>query len=1719
MSSFRFGSVAVRTLLGAAFGFVLVPSALRAQATGTALVRHAPTLNGTVDGSVQQMLGEGVRLNGGAIVTGALLVPGTPRVRVNGHPAFGGTADGVGASTPSNYQVTLNGNAALGYLVRHVEPLALPELTAPPLPTGARNVVIGTAGQSVGDWSTLRDLTLNGDVGNYAIPPGTYGNLTVNGGGSITLGVPGALQPAAYNLQHVTLNGQAQVRVVGPVIVTVASSVTVTGPFGTSAQPSWLVLNIFSGGLTLNGGGSFSGYVCAPTGTVIINGNGQLIGGVKADRLSLNGGALLRLFQFVPPNQPPVAHPQEFSTDEDTTLALTLAGSDPEGAPLSFAIDAPPQHGSLSPDSSSRTPGAFTYTPDAHYFGPDSFTFVVSDGAFTSAPATISLNVVHVEHVPVALPPSVETTEDTAVEIVIAASDLDREPLSFAITTPPQHGTLAPVSEMPSAETDTRWSLTFLYTPEPEFHGNDRFAFTGSDGRNVSPAAIVPVTITPVPDVPVATDASLAGSRNQPLNLTLVATDADDDPLIYTIATGPAHGKLGNADGPLTTFPAANLSTPNLTYTPDFNFVASDTFTFTASDPGGLTSAAATINIAVADTNRPPVAQHVAVLELDEDTTVGVALAATDPDGDPVTYAVVQPSHGSLTGTAPDLVYQPYEDFFGDDSFSYHANDAREDSNEVTVAVHVRPVPDAPQTADVAVNTFANTAVEFAVGATDGDGDPLTLTMSTAPAHGVLSPTFPLSLTPSTPAVSVTYTPSANYAGPDEVSFTLGDGTTAPVTCTVTVIVANRAPTATNQAVTIVEDTPTAIVLAGTDPDGQPLAYTVVDQPQHGHLEGTAPNLTYVPDENFDQTDGFVFRVNDGYAESELAAVSITIDPRNDAPELSDATVTTHPNAAVEFTLSPMDAEGDALTVTVLASPAHGTILPAGPYALTPSAPSITVTYTPEANYAGSDSVAFSVDDGTMPPVSATVTVAIDNRAPVVADATVSAVEDVSVGILLSGTDPDSQPLTFAIVSNPAHGVLSGTAPVLTYTPAADFYGEDSFAFKVSDGVTDSNTGTITIAVASVLDPPIAAIAVTAPDSLVSTSDIVTLTATASSIEGPITRVEFYDGDVLLGQVDSGPFELAWAPSTPGVHSYWVRVYNASGGTADSPRQDVVVIAGVPYMTDFEAGEGYAETTLDGQSGWSATASVLVGPTPVFSGAGAVQMPAGDPPVEVRQAFGVPSDEPVVFVDFFIQPVAGPDASTAKIFSVNGTAVAFVLSDGDGVFRFSIDGETWEDTGYRYTVWLNSSTQQARRFLECTVRLDYARQRWDLAVDRSVLLADVPFSPAAVDRAVDVRVFGNRMLSTSFDAFSAEFANVAFDDQDRDNMNDYWEQQHGLDPNRDDRLLDADNDGLPNIHENVLGTNPLDPDSDGDGLPDGWERDHQLDPTDPNDASADPDHDGAPNWMEYQQGGDPHVPGDVTDGDQLADSWELQYFGTLTVGEDEDPDEDGLSNLQEFVRGTDPTLPDTDRDGLEDGEEEAVGRDPTDYYDGRIPQLQLVEGGYQTARADTVTARPLVVRILDEAGAVMPYAPVTFATADGSARLYTNRNSAAQSLISVRASNTGEASNADLFVFALAPARVGDVLDVSATAGTATIDFTCEAVVDDPPAPPLDFKVTENADGTITLSWYGSPGHAEGIAFRHQNPDGSWTEIANIPVGQFPAPDADGRYTLTLPNP
>lgn len=264
------------------------------QTCGTVLLRHTPTMNGQagIEGSVHVLLPEDMAMNGQAWISGSLLLPGTPSLRLNGNPSIAVVTDGAGAAAPASHTLTLNGQAVIGKLVRRTDPVPMPTVAAP-LATGTRDVTINNSSEIPTSFASIRDLRVSGNVGNIALPAGNYRDVTFNGKNTLVLGTAGSSTVSKYEFNSLRLSGAVDVNVLGPVEITVADGVILSGNFGVASKPEWVSLRIANGGLTLNGGIIFSGFVVAPNGTVTLNGRDTLRGGLTADDLVINGQGLV----------------------------------------------------------------------------------------------------------------------------------------------------------------------------------------------------------------------------------------------------------------------------------------------------------------------------------------------------------------------------------------------------------------------------------------------------------------------------------------------------------------------------------------------------------------------------------------------------------------------------------------------------------------------------------------------------------------------------------------------------------------------------------------------------------------------------------------------------------------------------------------------------------------------------------------------------------------------------------------------------------------------------------------------------------------------------------------------------------------------------------------------------------------------------------------------------------------------------------------------------------------------------------------------------------------------------------------------------------------------------------------------------------------------------------------------------------------------------------
>ncbi|MCB9159701.1 MAG: tandem-95 repeat protein [Caldilineaceae bacterium] len=426
--------------------------------------------------------------------------------------------------------------------------------------------------------------------------------------------------------------------------------------------------------------------------------------------------------------------------------------------------------------------------------------------------------------------------------------------------------------------------------------------------------------------------------------------------------------------------------------------------------------------------------------------------------------ASAEPAHGSVTidgdGPSRAIVYTPDADFNGSDSFTITVDDGQGGQTSTVVSVNVLAVNDAPIPGADTARTDETRRLTVDVLANDSDIDDETLTLAGVdpPANGSAALVDG----------SIVYTPTADFAGSDAFAYTVEDseGLTATAEIAVTVAPVNDAPVMAQGAtarVTMSEDgdpRPFELALAATDADNDELTWSASTEPAHGSVtidgDGLSRAIVYTPDADFNGSDSFTITVDDGQGGQASTVVSVNVLAVNDAPTPGADIARTDEDTpvTVDVLANDSDIDGESLTVAGVDAPGHGTA------ALVDGS----IVYTPTADFAGSDSFAYTVADrsGLTATAQLRIAVAPVNDAPVMAQgatARVTMSEDgvpIPFRMTLEAADVDDSDLTWSTSTEPAHGSVTidgdGLRRAIVYTPDADFNGSDSFTITVDDG-------------------------------------------------------------------------------------------------------------------------------------------------------------------------------------------------------------------------------------------------------------------------------------------------------------------------------------------------------------------------------------------------------------------------------------------------------------------------------------------------------------------------------------------------------------------------------------------------------------------------------------------------------------------------------------------
>jgi VCBS repeat-containing protein len=632
---------------------------------------------------------------------------------------------------------------------------------------------------------------------------------------------------------------------------------------------------------------------------------------VTATATDANGNHVSCTFNVIVNNNPPVANPDVNTTTEDTPVSGNILPNDTDLdghslAVTSFILNSVSYTAGQTATFAEGTlvlgaDGNYTYTPAANFNGPvPVVTYYITDGHGGAAHTTLTINVTPVNDGPVANPDTNTTQEDTPVSGNVLPNDTDLDGDVLTVTgfvingTPYTPGTIALMPGIGDLVINANG--TYTYVPAPNYNGPvPVVTYAITDGHGGTASSTLTINVTPVDDAPVAVNDTETVNEDGVLTATVTGNDtpSGDGGNVWSVVTTTTHGTLVfNNDG-------------TYTYTPNANFNGTDVFTYKVCDADGDCSTA-TVTITVVSVDDAPIAVN-DTETVNEDGVLTATVTGNDTpsgDGGNVWSVVTSTTHGTLVlNNDGTYTYTPNANFNGTDVFTYKVCDADGDCSTATVTITVVSVDDAP----VAVNDTETVNEDGVLTATvtgndtpSGDGGN-TWSVVTTTTHGTL--VF-------NPDGSYTYTPDANYNGPDSFTYKVcdADGDCSTATVNITVIPVNDIPLAVNDAVSTNEDVAIHSTVAGNDtasPDGGNV-WSVVTTTTHGTLVfNTDGSYVYTPNANYNGPDAFTYKVCDINGDCATATVNITVIPVNDDPIIKVKNITVYVDATGHVSITP----------------------------------------------------------------------------------------------------------------------------------------------------------------------------------------------------------------------------------------------------------------------------------------------------------------------------------------------------------------------------------------------------------------------------------------------------------------------------------------------------------------------------------------------------------------------------------------------------------------------------------------------------------------------------------------------------------------------------------------------------------------------------------------------------------------------------------------------
>lgn len=709
-------------------------------------------------------------------------------------------------------------------------------------------------------------------------------------------------------------------------------------------------------------------------------------------------------------NDPPELKPITMSVAEDTMGSAPISFFDGDGiAPYTFTVVTQP---AASKGVCSVSGASLYFTPAQHWVGTTACSIVGMDGGGArSRPVTATITVTNVNDVPVVADVTATLSQGETRTFALSVTDPDvgdTHVIRLVGTTDPRFGAVSVVGK------------AVKVVLAPQFSGPQTIQVVAEDAQGaVSAPATISLTVVPVNKAPVLSPVSLKTALDTPISVKLAASDPNNDaPLAYSLTQNASADQGG-----------FTLSGADLTFTPKTGFVGSAVARVTATDPGGLVSAEATVTVQVAADQ----------------------VVATDPDlGDTHSIVIVsQPpaNVGTVTASGMKVSFVPVTGYFGSANFTYKVRDAA--GLETAVA-----------TGEIQVEkyNYAPTSVTGTASVLEGEtvaAIPLSVADPNPYDQGLHTFSMPVQSVNGSAQVignTLSYQAPVGFTGNVKFDVIATDPGGLSVKGTVTVVVKakNYAPTEVNLEMSTAEGSPVSGV--PTVNDRNPLdthTFKVLSQPVGGAAVVVSGAIKFTPQPGWTGRTSFDIEAIDPGNLAVAGKAFVTVLATNLAPTNVEGHIRVNEGYAsapyYPLISDPNISDRGNHQIELLTTGDHGSAV----------VENNRIIYTPNDQYVGADKLRVRARDAGGLSVDGDISVEVSrlNQAPTSATLRMYAREGQSSGV----TKPVIHDVntwdvfSYEVVTQPKYGQVVALDEGYVYTPNPGFYGNDTFNFRVID--------------------------------------------------------------------------------------------------------------------------------------------------------------------------------------------------------------------------------------------------------------------------------------------------------------------------------------------------------------------------------------------------------------------------------------------------------------------------------------------------------------------------------------------------------------------------------------------------------------------------------------------------------------------------------------------